>query len=205
MRPLASFELGATEAVCIFIFLLFLALWVVLQLPINCLYQSFFALFITLIYPFMKRFFVAPQLFLGLAFSMGIPMAYSAALQKLNFDALLLFIINFIWIISYDTIYAMADKKYDLLIGVRSTAIFFGKYDKLIILILQAVVQFLWLLLAYKSNFNWIFYLFWMLGNYVCYKQQKLIYLHTEKAYFRGFLLNGWYGLIIWFGIMLSL
>jgi len=204
-RPIATLEVGVTQAIILFIVLLTIALIIVLQLPIICLYQSFIALFITVVYPFMKRFFAAPQLFLGLAFSMGIPMAYASSNQIFNADAWILFILNFLWIVSYDTIYAMADKKDDLVIGIRSTAIFFAEYDKIVVLILQCIVHFLWLLIAYKMNFRLHFYLFWLFGAYIFFQQQKLLRSNTESDFFKGFLLNGWYGVIMWLGLIVGI
>lgn len=204
-RPIATLEVSVLQAITLFLALLIVALIIVLQFPIICLYQAFVALFITGIYPFMKRFFAAPQLFLGLAFSMGIPMAYAASKQDFNIDAWLLFILNFLWIVAYDTIYAMADKKDDLVIGIRSTAIFFAEHDKLVVLMLQCVVHFFWLFIADQMHFKLQFYLFWIIGAYVFFLQQKLLRLNTEPDFFKGFLLNGWYGIIMWLGLIVSL
>ncbi len=204
-RPLVTNEIGLIQALGLFVVLLVVALIIVLQLPILCLYQAFLALIITIVYPFVKRFFVAPQFFLGLAFSMGIPMAYAASNQSFGSEAWILFCLNFLWIVAYDTIYAMADKKDDLVIGVRSTAIFFAEHDKLIVLLLQCMVHFFWLFIADIMHFKLQFYVVWLFGAYVFLQQQKLLRLDNEKAFFKGFLLNGWYGIIMWFGMIISL
>lgn len=204
-RPLATQEIGFKHAAVLFIFLIILAFITVLQLPITCLYQAILALLITVIYPLFKRFFVAPQLFLGFAFSMGIPMAYSASHQSFNSVAWLLFVLNFLWILAYDTIYAMADKKDDLIVGIKSTAIFFADHDKLVVTILQCMVHFFWLFVADMQHFKLSFYIFWMLGGYIFYYQQRLMRLNSEFGFFKGFLLNGWYGLTMWIGIMIGL
>ena len=109
LRPLTSGEVGIGEAFTLLIILLLTALFVVIRLPRECFFWSIAALFITLLYPFCKRFLKAPQLILGLAFSMGIPMAYVASATNLNSQFMLLFLINFCWIVAYDTMYAMTD------------------------------------------------------------------------------------------------
>lgn len=203
-RPLATGEIGLVNALVLFIALLVIALFLVLQLPILCLYQACVALFVTIVYPFCKRFFAAPQLFLGLAFSMGIPMAFAACNKSFSVAAWILFSINFLWIVAYDTIYAMADKKYDLTLGLRSTAIFFASHDKLVVAMLQCLLHFFWLFIADITHLNFPFYIFWLLGIYVFYLQHKLMQLDDETAYFRGFLINGWYGITMWFGLIVG-
>src|SRR5690606_35648040 len=137
LRPLTSGEVSLPEAFLLLFLLLCAALLLLIQLPLGCFYFGLFALFVSCLYPFCKRFLDAPQLILGLAFSMGIPMAYVASYKSLNTECFVLFLINFTWIISYDTMYAMSDKADDLLIGVKSTAIYFASYDRLIIGLLQ--------------------------------------------------------------------
>lgn len=203
-RPLANGEVGLKLALGLFVGLLCVALYLVLQLPIECFYLSCIALIVTIVYPFCKRFLAAPQLVLGLAFSMGIPMAYFASGAKFESVAWLLFILNFLWIIAYDTMYAMADKQDDLKLGVRSTAILFAENDRLIIGLLQIIVHFLWLLIADQAHLKMQFYLFWLAATLVFLHQQKLLSINTPESCFQGFITSGSYGLIIWLGIMLS-
>ena len=203
-RPLVSGEVGLIPALCLFVGLLCVALYLVLQLPIVCFYLSCLSLIVTIVYPFCKRFLAAPQLVLGIAFSMGIPMAFFASGVKFEIVAWLLFILNFFWIIAYDTMYAMADKQDDLQLGVRSTAVLFAENDRLIIGLLQTTVHFLWLFIADQAHLKMQFYLFWLAAGFIFLHQQKLLGDNTPGSCFKGFITSGWYGLIIWVGIMLS-
>ena len=169
LRPLTSGELSLSQAFTVLILLLCAALFVAINLPKNCIYLAIFSLMVTFIYPFCKRFVQAPQMVLGLAFSMGIPMAYVASGVVLDQQFYLLFIINFAWILAYDTMYAMTDKPDDLKIGVKSTAIYFAQYDCLIIGLLQLIFHCLWLFLGVTSQVAVGFYLFWAAGSLVLF------------------------------------
>lgn len=197
-RPLASHELSFSQAVLLLILLLVAALFIVLQLPITCLYDSFLALCITFIYPLCKRFISAPQLVLGFAFSMGIPMAYAASGVPMTADAYVLIFLNMAWIVSYDTMYAMVDREDDLRIGVKSTAVLFGRYDCSIILLLQMMVHASWLYLALSLHYSSVFYIGWLLALIIIAYQQHQIRSRNASACFAAFSINGWYGLLIW-------
>jgi 4-hydroxybenzoate polyprenyltransferase len=201
-RPLTTGEVSLPEAFIIVFTLLLMALFIVVQLPMVCFYYALAALVITVIYPFCKRFFDAPQLVLGLAFSMGIPMAYAASGLLINSTMVLLFILNFCWIVSYDTMYAMVDREDDLRIGVKSTAILFAPYERSIILILQLLFHSLWLLIAIKDQPSLWFYVIWFLALMVLAYQQWLIRSFDTKGYFRAFSSNVIYGLLMWCGLM---
>ena len=197
-RPLAHRDISFFNAFVLLIFLLVAALYIVLQLPIACLYYSFFALGFTLLYPLCKRFISAPQLVLGFAFSMGIPMAYAASGIAMSANAYVLILLNIAWIISYDTMYAMVDREDDLRIGVKSTAVLFARYDCAIILLLQLFVHAAWLYLAISLDYSGIFYLGWGLASIILAYQQYLISSRNASACFAAFSINGWYGLLIW-------
>lgn len=203
-RPLATGELSLQQAVLAFVILLFLALIILLQLPWSCFYYALIALILTVIYPFCKRFMQGPQFILGLAFSMGIPIAFTASRIVLNQSFLLIFIINFLWIVAYDTQYAMVDRGDDRRIGVKSTAILFGCCDKLIIGILQITFHCLWFLLFFKEKISGGFIGAWLLGLAILFYQQILIRNREEKKCLRAFISNSWYGLIMWLGIILA-
>lgn len=204
LRPLTTGEISVSEAIVLFISLLLLALYIVLQLPILCFYYAIAALIITILYPFCKRFFQAPQLVLGLAFSMGIPMAYAASNVEVNPNMFLLFVLNFAWIVAYDTMYAMADRDDDLRIGVKSTAVLFGHYDRVIILLFQLVLHGLWLYLAWVMQYSLIFYGFWLAAGSLLAYQQYLMNQKNATAYFTAFSVNVWYGLLMWCALILS-
>lgn len=204
-RPLTTGETGLTEAFFLLFFYLVLSLIVLLQLPATCFYYALAALFVTVLYPFCKRFFAAPQLILGLAFSMGIPMAYVASYTSFDMSILNLLVINFLWILAYDTQYAMADRADDVLIGVKSTAILLGRYDVLVIALLQYIIQILWLALAINHHANALFYAGWLLATSLLVYQQKLIATRDARLCMQAFNSNSWYGLLMWFCVMTGL
>lgn len=136
-RPLADGRLSAKEAVAAFLVLVALSLSLLLFLPIEVFYWSFGAIILAFIYPFMKRYTQLPQVFLAAAFGWAIPMAYVAVQGAPDIWCWLLFLAYMCWTVAYDTQYAMADRDDDLKIGIKSTAILFGRYDVIIISILQ--------------------------------------------------------------------
>ncbi len=202
MRPLTTGEVSLPEALMLFVVLLLGALVIVIQLPIVCFYYALAALFITVLYPFCKRFFEAPQLVLGLAFSMGIPMAYVASGTMINTSMILLFLLNFAWIVSYDTMYAMVDREDDLRIGVKSTAVLFASYDCFIILLLQVFFHSVWLFIALQQQLTIGFYVCWLVALPILIYQQWLIRKSDTKAYFTAFTSNVAYGLLMWFALI---
>lgn len=203
-RPLATKAVSVPSAIILLITLLCMALTILLQLPIACFKYAVLSVVLTAIYPFFKRFFDAPQLILGLAFSMGIPMTYAASGIALNATTGLLMLINFFWIVAYDTIYAMADKPDDLNIGVRSTAILFANQDKNMVFLLQVLAQACWLVLAFQLHFNIIFYITWGVASFVFIRQQIRMRTMSAPNYLQIFTSNSLYGFIFWVALMLQ-
>ncbi len=203
-RPLTSGEVSLQEALFLFLILLFIAFLVLIQLPKICFYYALLAVFITILYPFCKRFIQGPQLVLGLAFSMGIPMAFAASNYPPDSSMFYLLIINFLWTVAYDTEYAMADRDDDVLIGVKSTAILFASYDRLIIGCLQGLFHIPWLFLAFTLNYNFFFFIGWFIAGFILLYQQKLITGREPIGCSRAFSLNSWYGLIMWLAIAIG-
>ncbi|TOE95981.1 4-hydroxybenzoate octaprenyltransferase, partial [Vibrio parahaemolyticus] len=138
-RPLPSGKVTAKEAIGLFLVLAVSSFLLVLTMNPLTIQLSFAGLVLAFIYPFMKRYTHIPQLFLGLAFSWAIPMAWAAQTGELPVMVWFVFVINALWTIAYDTQYAMVDRDDDLKIGIKSTAILFGRHDKLIIGVLQLV------------------------------------------------------------------
>ena len=202
-RPLTTGEISLPKAIILLFLLLFAALFILIQLPHQCFYYALFALFATILYPFCKRFIQAPQLILGLAFSMGIPMAYVASGISPDITTLLLFVLNFTWIVAYDTMYAMADRDDDLRIGVKSTAILFAHHECLIILLLQIIVHTLWIALALGLHYSLWFYPPWALAAGILAYQQWLIRTRKADSCLRAFSTNSWYGLFMWLDLIL--
>ena len=136
-RPMVTGEVTEKEALGLFFVLLICALILVLTLSWQTVFMSVGGLLLAIIYPFMKRYTQLPQVVLGAAFSWSIPMVFVATEQPLNGTVWALYFANLAWTVAYDTQYAMVDKNDDIKIGVKSTAILFGQYDKLMIILLQ--------------------------------------------------------------------
>ena len=146
------------------------------------------------LYPFMKRITHLPQLVLGLAFSMGIPMAFTAVTGALSEAAGLLFLANLVWVVAYDTEYAMVDRAEDLLIGVKSTAILFGDLDRFIIGVLQALFILLLWQIGGHLDFSAVYQgLLAVIAGLLCY-QQFLIRDQSREGSFAAFKNNQWVG-----------
>ncbi|MFT6705068.1 MAG: 4-hydroxybenzoate polyprenyltransferase, partial [Gammaproteobacteria bacterium] len=138
-RPLATGELTEKQAIAAFFLLLTFSFSLVCLLKIETIKFSFIALFIACLYPFLKRFTYLPQLLLGVAFSCGIPMAFIEQQGSVGSVGWILLGANLLWVVAYDTLYAMVDREDDLKTGIKSTAILFGKYDLRIVAILEIV------------------------------------------------------------------
>ena len=206
-RPLASGELSVRQAAGVFALLLVLAFLLVLQLNRHAQLLSLFAVFIAAVYPFTKRFTHLPQLVLGVAFSWGIPMAYAALTGALPSEAWLLFAANFFWIVAYDTQYAMVDRDDDLSIGVKSTAILFGRYDNLMVGLLHLTCLTLLAALGWQRGFfeSWPYSLGLGLALGFAAYQQTLTKTRDRDRCLRAFLNNNWFGGVVFLGIVLAL
>lgn len=201
-RPLASGALSAQQALRLFIVLGLLALALLLMLPSRVWPWSIPALLLTIVYPFMKRFFQAPQLILGLAFSFGIPMVYVAFDHVFDAVFWLLLVGNIAWVIAYDSAYAMADREDDIKIGVRSTALLFGNYDRALIGFFQAAALTCWILIGLRLQLNSGYFIGLLVAAGLFAYQQWLMRLREPEACFRAFLNNGWLGAFVWFGLL---
>jgi len=201
-RPLAAGLLVPKQALGLFVILCAVALILLLLLPMRVWPWSIPAIIITIAYPFMKRFIQAPQAVLGLAFSFGIPMVYVSQQQPFDLVFWLLILINFLWVIAFDTTYAMSDRDDDLKIGVKSTAILFGRYDRLVIALLHVIIISLLvvLMLILGRPLSFVFTIAIVTGMFVY--QQWLIRGRESQACFQAFLNNGWVGAAIWFGLL---
>lgn len=203
-RPLTTGEVSVLNALLLFTALLFIAFFIVIQLPVQCFYYALVGLPVTVLYPFCKRFIQFPQVILSLAFSVSIPMVYTASAVDLNSDTLLLLMINILWVVAYDTIYALVDRGDDLRLGVKSTAVLFGSHDRSIIAMLQTIMHGLWLPIAYSLHVNNAFYLSWSAGSLVLVYQQYLITDRSPKNCFKAFQWSAVYGFMICTGWFLA-
>ncbi len=203
-RPLPSGRVSEKEAKLLFLVLVLLAFILVLTMNLNTILLSIVGLFLAAIYPFMKRVTSLPQVILGAAFGWSIPMAWMAVSNDVPVVCWLLFAANLCWTVAYDTQYAMVDRDDDLKIGVKSTAILFGRADKAIIGILQLLTLLLLILVGRELALHSYYYgSLALAGGYFIY-QQKLIAGRQREACFQAFLNNNWVGLVIFLGILLS-
>lgn len=203
-RPLAIGEITPRQALALFAVLLALAFGLVLMTNWQTVQLSFAAAAVACLYPFMKRFTNLPQLVLGIAFSFGIPMAFTAEAGVLPLLAWILFAANFLWTIAYDTYYAMVDREDDLRTGIKSTAILFGQHERFIIGCLQACVIGLLLVLGVIAGLHWPFFTGVLVSTGLFYYQQKLTSERDRAACFKAFLHNHWVGMCWFLAVVLD-
>jgi 4-hydroxybenzoate polyprenyltransferase len=203
-RPLPSGRATSREAVILFIVLACSAFLLVLTQNILTIQLSFVGVLLAFSYPFMKRFTNLPQFVLGLAFSWAIPMAYAAQTNHLPHVVWLLFSINVLWTIAYDTMYGMVDRDDDLKIGIKSTAILFGEKDKLIVGLLQFGSWVLLVCLGFTEQLGIFYYLALLIVLIMFIKQQIAIKERDKAACFKAFLHNNWVGMVIFFALFVN-
>lgn len=203
-RPLPSGAVTDKEARNLFIGLVVLAFLLVLMLNTMTILLSIAALALAWTYPFMKRYTHLPQVVLGAAFGWSIPMAFSAVSETVPLTCWLLFTANICWTVAYDTQYAMVDRDDDLRIGIKSTAILFGKHDKSIIGLLQALTVGIMLAVGVLNQLNGAFYWSLLAASALFVHQQKLISGRGRDECFRAFKNNNYVGLVIFAGIALN-
>lgn len=201
-RPLVTGDVTEKEALGLFFLLLFIALMLVLTLSWQTVLMSVGGLVLATIYPFMKRYTHLPQVVLGAAFGWSIPMAFVATGQSLTWVVWVLYFANLAWTVAFDTQYAMVDKNDDIKIGVKSTAILFGQYDKLIILLLQIFALILLTAAALWLKLSWPFYLALVISMGLFLYQQRLIKERERSLCFKAFLHNHYVGLVLALGII---
>ncbi len=200
-RPFARGQVSKTEAILLMLILCMLS--ALCLLPLNRLtwLMSLPALFLALSYPFTKRFFPLPQLYLGLAFSFGIPMAFAAQTEEVPSIAWLLFAANVLWTLAYDTIYAMADKEDDLKIGIKTSAITFGNHDIAAVMLCHFWFNVLMAVVGFSIKAGVLYWLAFPVVMYLQWKQYQVIKTRNRVACFHAFLDNNYIGLL-WFGAL---
>ena len=203
-RPLPSGRATSREAIILFLVLALSAFLLVLSQNWLTIKLSVIGLLLAFSYPFMKRFTNLPQLVLGLAFGWAIPMAYAAQANQVDNIVWILFIVNVLWTIAYDTMYAMVDRDDDLKIGIKSTAILFGKHDKLIIGLLQLGSLFLLTWLGFIEQLSVYYYLGLLMALMLFIRQQIAIKHRDKKACFKAFLDNNQVGFVIFVALLLG-
>jgi len=203
-RPLATGEVRGREALAVFAALMLAAFALVLSLNRLTVLMSVVGVALAASYPYLKRYTHLPQVYLGMAFGWGIPMAFAAVRGEVPAVAWLLYSANILWSTAYDTWYAMVDREDDLKIGVKSSAIVFGDMDKLIIALLQGLMLYALYLVGTNMEFGW-WYNVGLVGAGVFFAyQQWLIRARKPEACFRAFQNNQYVGLSIFIGVLLE-
>lgn len=202
MRPLVNEAVSLTEAISLFVILCIIAFSLVLLTNMKTILLAIPALLLVISYPFMKRYTHWPQLFLGIAFAWSIPMSFTAQTGHVASIAWLIFLTTVLWVVVYDTMYAMVDREDDLKIGVKSTAIFFGSHDVWVISFLQLIILSLLLLIGWMLAFHVGYFMSIALAALLIIYQQALIRRREPEKCFRAFLNNNWFGLLVFVGII---
>jgi 4-hydroxybenzoate polyprenyltransferase len=203
-RPLATGEVAPVEALILFAALMVIALGLVLNLNRLTLTFALAGAFLTIVYPFTKRFLSTPQFVLGIAFSWGVPMAFAATAGDVPRVGWLLFLATVIWVVAYDTQYAMTDRPDDVKLGVRSTAILFGDLDRAFVAGLQALFLASLVLVGRSAGMGPWYYGGLAAASVFCLYQAYLIKERDIVQSFRAFLNNAWLGGAIFAGILLD-
>jgi len=197
LRPLATGIVSVKEAYLLALILVLLAFVAVSFLNIYTITLSFVALFLAASYPYTKRFLAIPQAYLGIAFGFGIPMAFAAIQNQIPAEAWYLMLANIVWAVAYDTEYAMVDRDDDLKIGIHSSAIFFGRYDVLAIMLCYMLMLGLLVAVGMQANYHAVYFVGLLLAFLLTLWQYRLIKKRVKADCFRAFLGNNWIGLTI--------
>ena len=203
-RPLAARLIAPWEALAVAAVLALAAF--VLILPTNraTIEWSVPALLIAAVYPFFKRFFALPQAFLGIAFSFGIPMAFAAVQNDVPPFAWALLIINLFWVIAYDTEYAMVDRDDDIKIGIRTSALTFGRFDVAAVAICYAIYLGAMVVIGLHLAMGWVYFTGLAVASVLALRHLAWIRLREREQCFRAFLDNHWLGLAVFAGVALD-
>ena len=203
-RPLASGELSVREAVLAFFVLMLLALGLVLMTNALTIKLAFVGAALASSYPFFKRWTHLPQVVLGVAFGWGIPMAFAAETGQVAAVAWLILLINVIWSVIYDTLYAMVDRDDDISIGLKSTAILFGDSDLLVLRVLKVSMIGLLLWLGLMLQFSWPWFTGVAVAALLFVRQQYKVRQRNRDRCFEAFLNNNWVGVAIFAGLFVT-
>ena len=204
-RPVTSGKISGKEAVAVALALALIAFLLIQPLNIFTKQLSVLALLVAFIYPFTKRFFAIPQAILGIAFGFGIPMAYAAVLNFIPLEAWVLFVGNIFWAIAYDTAYAMVDREDDLRLGLRTSAITFGKYDVVAIGLCYGILLMTQLWVAYLADLSNYFLVGWIMALACAIYHMQLVSTRKRDECFLAFRHNNWLGGFLFLGIVLGL
>ena len=203
-RPMAAGRVSSKEALLLAAGLSLIAFLLILPLNQLTILLSVPALFLAGSYPFTKRFFAMPQAYLGIAFSFGIPMAFAAQTDSLPPIIWILMLANLFWVIAYDTEYAIVDKPDDLKIGIQTSAITFGRFDVLGVMVCHACFIAIMLIIGQMQQMNWVYYAGLSVATGLIAYQYTLIRNRDRALCFKAFLHNNWVGMMVFAGIALD-
>lgn len=203
-RPLITGEVSPKSALRLFVFLLIIAFGLVLLTNALTIKLSLIALALATLYPFTKRWTHLPQVVLGVAFGMSVPMAFSAQTGSIPLSTGWIFLATIVWTLIYDTFYAMADRDEDIKIGVKSTAILFEKYDQIFITFLQILLIIVFVVIGNLFDLGSIYYFSLVIILIFMIYHQFLMKKRQKELFFKAFLNNNFIGMTAFIGIFLS-
>jgi 4-hydroxybenzoate polyprenyltransferase len=203
-RPLAAGLIKPWEALVVAAVLTLAAFALVLQLNMQTVILSVAALFIAATYPFTKRFFALPQAYLGIAFGFGIPMAFAAQTGRLPAVAWLLLIANVFWAVAYDTEYAMVDREDDRKIGIKTSAITFGRHDVTAVMICHALSLLILAWIGWRYALGIYFFAGLLMAAGLAATHYPMIRDRDPESCFRAFRHNNWIGAMVFAGLVAS-
>lgn len=203
-RPLTSGQVSGKEALLLALALTLCAALLLLFLNPLARQLSLIALVLAASYPFFKRFFAIPQAYLGIAFGFGIPMAFAAVQNQVPAVAWWLLLANVFWTIAYDTEYAMVDKNDDLKIGIKTSAITFGRFDVAAVMLCYAVFIMMMVVLGVQAGWNAGYFVGLAVAAWIAAYHYTLIRGREREACFKAFLHNHWLGLAVFIATLLG-
>lgn len=203
-RPMAAGQVGSKEALLLAAGLSLVAFILILPLNMLTIMLSVPALFLAASYPFTKRFFAMPQAYLGIAFSFGIPMAFAAQTNALPPIIWVLMLANLFWVVAYDTAYAIVDKPDDLKIGIRTSAITFGRFDVLGVMVCHTIFIAIMIAIGQWQHMGMAYYTALIVAVGLIHYQYTLIRDRDRALCFKAFLHNNWVGAVVFLGISID-
>lgn len=203
-RPLATGAVRGREALAVFAVLMLAAFALVLTMNRLTIWMSFVGVFLAASYPYLKRYTHLPQVYLGMSFGWGIPMAFAAVQGTVPAVAWVLYAANILWSTAYDTWYAMVDREDDLRAGAKSTAILFGRFDLVVQGVLYALVFLALALVGWRAELGLYYWTGLAVAAALVVYEFVLVRHRDREACFRAFLHNHWVGLAIFAGIALD-
>ncbi len=203
-RPLATGLIKPWEALVVAAVLALAAFALVLELNKQTIMLSVAALFIAATYPFIKRFFVLPQAYLGIAFGFGIPMAFAAQTGRVPEVSWLLLLANVFWALAYDTEYAMVDREDDRKIGIRTSAITFGRHDVTAVMICHAIFLLILAWIGWRYALGFYFFAGVLLAGGLAGAHYRMIRDRSAESCLRAFRHNNWIGATVFAGLLIN-